>query len=313
MDVPLRYLRYFVAVAEELHFSRAAERLYISQPALSKQIRQLERDLDCALFDRGHRSVALTAAGAALLAPARAVLAEWEQGLIEVRRAADEDARLLHVGFHTSVAGSLYKRAAELFRADHEAWHLALKLHHWSDGTAGLGDGSSDVAFLWLPVPEQDRLSWRVLRSEPRYIAMRPDHPLADEAAVEMSDLFDEPFIALPPAAGVLRDYWLAVDERQGHPVRIGAEAESPDATFEAISAGQGVVLLAQGNAELYARPDVVARLVTDLSPCQLAVAWSADDRRAVVKEFVDAAANAAGAAAARWPRVSDAAARAER
>jgi DNA-binding transcriptional LysR family regulator len=299
MDVPLRYLRYFVEVAEELHFSRAAERLHISQPALSKQIRQLERELDCTLFDRDRRSVSLTAAGSALVRPARSVLAEWDQGLIDVRRAADQDARILHVGFHTSVSGSLYKRASELFRVHHDDWHLALKLHHWSDGTAGLIDGSSDVAYLWLPVPDQDRLDWRVLRSEPRYVAMRPDHPLAAKPAVEMSDLLDEPFISLPPAAGVLREYWLAVDERQGHPVRIGAEVESPDATFEAISAGQGIVLLAQGNALLYARPDVVARPITDLSPCDLAVVWSADDRRAVVKDFADAAEEAAGARAA--------------
>jgi DNA-binding transcriptional LysR family regulator len=295
MDVPLRYLRYFVAVAEELHFTRAAERLYISQPSLSNQIRQLERDLGCALFERDHRSVYLTAAGEALVGPARTVLADWDTGLVGVRRAANQEARALRVGFHTSVAGSLYKKATELFTADHGGWHIALKLHHWSDATAGLSDGSSDVAYLWLPVPDQDRLAWHVLRSEPRYVAMRPDHRLAARTAVEMEDLLDEPFIALPPSAGVLRDYWLALDQRHGHPVRIGAEVESPDATFEAIAAGQGIVLLAQGNAELYTRPDIVARPVIDLSHCDLAVVWAADDTRPVVKDLAKAAARAAG------------------
>jgi DNA-binding transcriptional LysR family regulator len=106
MDVPLRYLRYFVEVAEELHFSRAAERLHISQPALSKQIRQLERELDCTLFDRDRRSVSLTAAGSALVRPARSVLAEWDQGLIDVRRAADQDARILLWAFTPASPGA---------------------------------------------------------------------------------------------------------------------------------------------------------------------------------------------------------------
>ena len=113
--------------------------------------------------------------------------------------------------------------------------------------------------------------------------------PLA-KPELRIADLCDEPFVALPPAAGPLRDYWLAVDERDGHPVRIGAEAETSDETFEAIAARQGVALLAAGPAQVYSRPEIVTRPVIDVSDAEFAVVWRASDERAIVQEFAAAA-----------------------
>jgi DNA-binding transcriptional LysR family regulator len=115
MDVHLRNLRYFVTVAEELHFSRAAERLRLSQPALSKQIRQLERELRFPLFRRERRRVELTAAGEALLPAARQLLADWERAFAAATQRANEEAKLLQVGFQTSVGGGLYQDIAARF------------------------------------------------------------------------------------------------------------------------------------------------------------------------------------------------------
>ena len=286
MDVHLRDLRYFVAVAEELHFTRAAELLHISQPSLSKQIRLLEGNLGFPLFRRDRRTVALTDAGEALLPRAREVLGDWDRALAEATQRARAAAATLRVGFQTSVAGALYRLAVTCFRNDHPGWSVELKLHPWSDPTAGLLDDTSDIAFLWLPVPGQERLAWQTLRTEPRHVALSRKHQLAQRAELQISDLLDEPFVALPPAAGVLRDYWLAVDERDGHPVRIGAQAETPDETFEAVAAEQGVALLSAGNAQLYARPGIITRPVIDLSPAELAVAWRADDERPIIGEF---------------------------
>jgi DNA-binding transcriptional LysR family regulator len=286
MDVHLRDLRYFVAVAEELHFTRAAELLHISQPSLSKQIRLLERDLGFALLRRDRRTVTMTDAGEALLPRARQLLSSWDDALAQATQRARAAAALLRVGFQTSVAGGLYQLAVSRFTHDHPGWSVELKLHPWSDPTAGLLEDTSDVAFLWLPVPGQERLAWQTLRTEPRHVALCRTHPLAQRDELQMSDLLDEPFVALPPAAGVLRDYWLAVDERDGHPVRIGAQAETPDETFEAVAAKQGVALLSAGNAELYSRPAITTRPVIDLSPAELAVAWRADDERAVIQDF---------------------------
>jgi DNA-binding transcriptional LysR family regulator len=290
MDVHLRDLRYFVAVAEELHFTRAAELLHISQPSLSKQIRLLERDLGFPLFLRDRRTVALTEAGEALLPRAREVLSSWDKALAEATRRARAAAAMLRVGFQTSVAGAIYQLAVSCFTNDHPGWSVELKLHPWSDPTAGLLDDTSDVAFLWLPVPGQERLTWQTLRTEPRHVALWRKHPLAHRADLQISDLLDEPFVALPVAAGVLRDYWLAVEERDGHPVRVGAQAETPDETFEAVAAEQGVALLSAGNAQLYSRPGIITRPVIDLSPAELAIAWRRADQRPIIRAFSDAA-----------------------
>jgi LysR substrate binding domain len=200
-------------------------------------------------------------------------------------RAPDQRAEL-----QTSVAGPLYQVAIGRFRERHPDWTVSLKLHPWSDPTAGVLEGRSDLAFVGRPVPGQERLAHRTLWTEPRHVALWCTHRLAERAEVRLADLLDEPFVALPPAAGVLRDHWLAVEHRNGHPVRVGAEAETPDETFEAVAAQPGVALLSAGNAETYARPGIVTRPVVDVGEAELAVAWQASDERAIVAEFADAA-----------------------
>ena len=124
MEVHLRDLRYFQAVAEELHFTRAAERLFISQPALSKQIRLLERQLGVRLFERDRRGVQLTAAGKALADNAETVLVAWEQALQACHNAATEAASILVVGIQTSIGRDLQRRAAAEFAARQPGWRL---------------------------------------------------------------------------------------------------------------------------------------------------------------------------------------------
>jgi DNA-binding transcriptional LysR family regulator len=292
MEVHLRKLRYFVAVAEELHFSRAAERMHVSQPALSKQIRQLERELRFDLFRRDRRRVELTAAGVALLPAARRLLADWDEAFLESSALAREEGKVLLVGFQTSVGGGLYQLIAARFAELRPDWRLELRLHDWSDPTAGLLDESADVAFLWLPTGAEESINVRPLRSERRFVCLPAGHRLACRKSLRMADLLDEPFVALPEDAGPLRDYWLALDERDGPP-RIGAVAATPDETFEAVATGHGVVLIAEGNTTVYGRPGIVYRPVFDLEPCHLAVAWRRGDRRAAVRELVNAAAEA--------------------
>jgi DNA-binding transcriptional LysR family regulator len=294
IDVHLRNLRYFAAVAEELHFSRAAERLRVSQPALSKQIRQLERELRFPLFKRDRRRVELTAAGELLLPAAKQVLNDWDTALAAASRRASEEAKLLQVGFQTSVGGSLYQDVAERFAAVRPDWRLALRSHVWSDATGGLADASADVAFVWLPAGAEDEIEVMPLRRERKYVALPEGHRLARRRAVEMTELLDEPFVALPVDAGALRDHWLALDDRGSHPVRIGAEASTADEAFEAVTTGRCVVLLAEGNVSVYARPGIVCRPVIGVRPSQLAIAWRRGERRAAVREFVAAAVDVA-------------------
>ncbi|MET9276087.1 LysR family substrate-binding domain-containing protein [Kribbella sp. NPDC003557] len=212
------------------------------------------------------------------------MLGLWDRGYAEARAAAHP--RQLVVGMQTAVGRDLQRPAVARFRSALPAWTVSLRLVGWDDPTAGLGDGTSDVAFVWLPVGAE--FATRVLITEPRWVALPAEHPLAERAEIPLSLLLDEPFVALPTAAGPLRDFWLAVDERPRPPV-VAAEATAADEVLELVTAGVGVALLAAGNTSLYQRPGLTCRLVPDLPPAQLAVAWRRDDHREAVQAFLAA------------------------
>ncbi|MBF6084885.1 LysR family transcriptional regulator [Nocardia cyriacigeorgica] len=289
MDVHGRDLGYFVAVAEELHFGRAAERLFISQPALSKQIRALERQLGAPLFERDRRSVALTPVGAALLPHARTILAEWTSARAAVDAAKIAQAATLVIGMSTSPSRGLLPAIRSRMTERFPQVSITLRQIGWSDPTAGLADGSTDVAFVWLPLPEQERFETVVVAHEPRNIALPASHRLAEREVIDFADVIDEPFLALPAEAGALRDYWLALDARSGRPPLIGAEITSAEETHEAVAAGLGLVLLAAGNAPLIARDEVVVRPIHGVAPAELAVARRRDDIRPLVLGYLEA------------------------
>jgi DNA-binding transcriptional LysR family regulator len=295
MDVHGRDLRYFVAVAEDLHFTRAAERLFISQPALSKQIRMLERQLGAPLFDRGRDGVRLTAVGQALLPHAREVLAAWDRGWAAAEQARSRQQATLVAGMSTSPGRSgLLAAIRSRFTAAQPDATVQLRQVSWDDPTAGLADRAVDVAFVWLPLPDPARYQWIVVAEEQRLVAMSDRHRLAGRDVVDFADLADEPFLALPPSAGRQRDYWLATDARRGRPPRIGAEIASTDETYEALADGRGVCLLAAGNAPLITLGGVTTRPVRGVSPCQLALAWHAGDTRPLVLDYARACRGAA-------------------
>jgi DNA-binding transcriptional LysR family regulator len=295
MDAHLRDLRYFVAVAEELSFTRAAQRLHLSQPALSKQIRGLELTLRAELFDRDRRQVRLTTAGEALLKAARRVLADWQQGTVEVAEVVAESLRTLRVGTLTSIGRRLYRGATNQFAARLPDWRIELRSFGWGEPTAGLQDRVTDAAFLWLPVDAED-ITYEVLTSERRFVALSSEHRLAHRTAVAFDELADEPFVALPRAAGPLRDFWLGADRGGDTKVRVVAEVTNIDEKLEIVSSGTAIGLVAEGNAELYARPDLACVPVTDLGPAHLAVARRRGDARPAVRAFVQACGEAASA-----------------
>ncbi|OIK02493.1 LysR family transcriptional regulator [Streptomyces sp. MUSC 14] len=279
IDVHVRDLRYFVAVAEELHFTRAAERLYVSQPALSKQIRALERQLGAELLRRDRHGVALTAAGAALLPHARNVLSAWQAGAAAVEATEAARRSTLVVGMSTSPGrGGLLPAVRSRFTAEHPEVTLRLRQLTWDDPTAGLADGGSDVAFVWLPLPDEERYDWTLVAEEPRLLALPESHPLAAHAELDFADLLDEPFLALPESAGPLRDHWLALHARAGRPPLIGAEISGAEETYEALVAGLGICLVAAGNAPLITLGGVTTRPVHGISPSRYVLAWRHED-----------------------------------
>jgi DNA-binding transcriptional LysR family regulator len=288
MDVHLRDLRYFVAVAEELNFTRAARRLHLSQPALSKQIQALEAALHAQLLQRNRREVKLTEAGDALLASVRPLLESWDGITATVTEAAARDARVLRVGTLTSIGRALYPGVIDHFEVRQPAWRVELRSFGWGDPTAGLRDRATDAAFLWLPI-DAEVIAYEILVTERRVVALSAKHPLAARSSVSFLAIADEPLLALPESAGPLRDFWLANDQRGGQPARIAAEVTSADETFEMVAAGVAAHLMAEGNAAIYARPGIACVPVDDLDPAHLAIAWRRDDQRAPVKAFVEA------------------------
>ncbi|MFF2430069.1 LysR family substrate-binding domain-containing protein [Streptomyces mirabilis] len=152
-------------------------------------------------------------------------------------------------------------------------WRVQMRQTEWTDPIAGLATGEVDVALLRLPVPAQSDFDVEVLLTEPRWIALPAGHRLAGEDRIRFQDLYDEPFVATPAESGEWRDYWIAADERAGHPVRIGAVAHHPDEWLNAIAHGQGISLTPEATARYYQRPDVVYRPVTGVSPSQIGVA----------------------------------------
>ncbi|WP_448638593.1 LysR family transcriptional regulator [Geodermatophilus sp. URMC 63] len=295
MDVHLRDLRYFLAVADELHFTRAAQRLFVSQPALSRQIQALEQHVRAPLFERRPGGVALTVGGRALQAHARQVVAAWDETQHAVAEAVAAAARELVVGLSISVGRGVLPAATRAFQERHPDARVRLHQVGFDDPTVGLADGTADVAFCWLPLPG-DGLRWRVLFTEPRQVALPVDHPLTARDELGMGDLLDEPFLALPESAGSLRSFWLAEDARGGRPARVAAVVHGPEEVVEALGRGLGVALISGGNAEIYRRPEFVVRPVRGLAPAQLAVVWRDGDRRPQVHDFVLACGAAATA-----------------
>jgi DNA-binding transcriptional LysR family regulator len=298
MDAHLRDLRYFVAAAEELNFTRAAERLHLSQPALSKQIRGLETALRAQLFRRDRRQVELTAAGAALLTVARSLLQDWDEGVALVADAAAAEARVLRVGTLTSIGRALYPAIIDHFAKLQPGWRVELRSFGWGDATGGLGDSMADAAFTWLPV-DVAGIESEVLATERRFVAVSSRHPLAGRREVEFSEILGEPVAALPASAGSLRDFWLAVDQRAGRAPHVAAEVSTADEVFEIVSSGAAITLLAEGNAAIYARQGIVCIPVSGLDPARFAIAWRHGDKRPAVRDFVRACRDAAAELAA--------------
>src|ERR1700750_481580 len=196
--VDLRLLTPFLTLADELHFSRAAERLHISQPALSKQIARLERQLGFQLFDRPPRPIALTPAGRTLLDRVTPALALLEQGVHQGKAIAGEQMAQLSVGHVSSLAPRLMPLIVASLRESHA--HMTLTLHEANvvEQLAALRSGRTHVALIHtnpdLPMAVGGLRSVTIAHG-PRMIVMRPDNPLVSRAEVVLSDAADQPFV----------------------------------------------------------------------------------------------------------------------
>jgi DNA-binding transcriptional LysR family regulator len=289
----LRLVEYFVAVAEELHFSRAAERLHIAQPSLSQQIRRLEQQLGVRLLERTSRSVQLTPAGEALLREGRRTL-EQSRRAVGAARAAGQER--ITVGFYGSAGGVMLARSMRSFT---EAWPtVEVSIRDLLLGSLDqIITGEVDVAFTRL-LPGQADLALEVLAREPRVAALPASDPLASRASLEFADLGDRRFIVNPafdetgPPAR-----WLAEQRRHGLPGKVAAEAASIQEILTLVASGQGVCLLPGLAASQSQRPDVTYVPVRDADPAVVSLAWRRENSEPATHAFIACARMAAGVA----------------
>ncbi|MCD2198080.1 LysR family transcriptional regulator [Actinomycetospora endophytica] len=290
MDLELRQLRTFLAVAAELHFSRAARRLHVSQPALSQQIRALERTLGAALFDRSSRATELTPAGRVLLDAAPRVLYEAERAQSLVTQAANGAVGLLNVGSVGTALASITPRILRSVRAHFPDLQLEVSQQDTAAQLVALTDGSLDVGLVRAADPTET-VAIEHLVSEPLLAAVPSDHPLAGSASIVPEDLADEPFVLWPRPLGraffdIITSYCLD----HGFSPRIVAEGADIETQLGLVAAGLGVSLQPSYYANL--RPPGVAFLPLegDVPQIALQVAWRRTDRSPAVAHFVDAA-----------------------
>ncbi|WP_184760742.1 LysR family transcriptional regulator [Streptomyces griseoloalbus] len=293
----IHQLRSFLALSEELHFGRAAARLHMTQSALSRQIRDLERRLGVPLFSRDSRTVFLTDAGSALTTEARATVEAM--GRLRVR--ADQWARTLAghvvVGTIGAEAAMPYTHAIlERLRTRHPRITVEIRSLNFTEHLAQLLSGDVDVAFLRPPVPPAIELL--ELASEPRVACLAAADPLADRAELRLVDLTDRAFVDVPPQVPRLWwDFW-AVDPRpDGTPVRYGPVVSDMEGLLLAVARGEGVCFLPAAARDLFPRPGVRYVDVADLSPSTSALGWLAQHRDRPGVQAVRAAAAAAMAA----------------
>ncbi|WP_406474279.1 LysR family transcriptional regulator [Streptomyces platensis] len=275
----LRTLRYFVAVAEELHFGRAAARLHMSQPPLSRAIKQLETEAGAALFDRSPAGVTLTPVGAVLLDEARSLLDQADR--VRVRVAAAAGAATLTVGMLGDSTDPGAARLADAYRRLHPRVEVRIREADLADPTCGLHAGLVDVALTRGPFDETG-LTVRALRADPVGALLRADDPLARHGSVKLADLADRRWFRFPEGTDPRwQSYWNGGEPREGPVVRAVQECQQAVLWNGTV----GMTLLSHEPA---AGLTVVP--LTDMPPSRVVAAWNEGDTNPLIRSFVQTA-----------------------
>lgn len=283
----LRQLRYFVTVAEELHFSRAAARLHLAQSALSAQVRRLEAEVGGPLLERSTRQVRLTPAGEALLAEGRAILVAADGALGRARALAQGESQSFSVASLGPVPGTLLSRLLAAFSGRHPHVRVDVRAIEFSDMFEASRSGRADVAFLYAPLDEPD-LEVTPLLSEPRVVVLPAGHPLAGREFLTPADLAGETFVAQPDVTPqAWRDYWMLVDELGRRPRISPYVGDNLEEWLYLIGRGEGVDTCPAIIARYFARPDVAFVPLRDAAPATLVLAVHRDRRGPLTDEFV--------------------------
>ncbi|PSB62755.1 LysR family transcriptional regulator [Chroococcidiopsis cubana CCALA 043] len=284
----LRQLQYFLAVAEELNFGRAAARLGIAQPPLSRQIRQLEQELGVELFRRTKRRVELTEAGIAFVEEVRQILAQVEQGVLVAQRASRGEIGRLVVGFEGSSTYDVIPMSLKVYRERFPEVDLAVYAMTTEEQIQALLEGRIGIGFVVSPINDK-RLAIETILRESLILAIPENHPLATRTSVRARELESEPFITFQRDRGCgLYDQVIAVCQRANFSPRIIQEADEMQVILGFVAAGLGVTLLSASVVQ-FQRPGVVYRMLQPSTPkVSLALAWRRDLTSAALQAFIE-------------------------
>lgn len=293
-DIEVRELRFFVAVAEELNFSRAAERLGIAQPPLSRAIRNVERRLGVQLFERSTRQVTLTPAGHTLLNEAESALDVLSAAVRRTRRAALTNPTLL-VTAKPGLATGLLKRIVDAYAALPGVPQAEIVVSGYREQANMVRDGRADLALLSSPYDERG-LAAETLTTEPRVLALPVGHELVGSETLRCRDLDSWPMPQWPESSPAERRYWSGRDrehaprrslEPQPDVVVHGPVVGDSTQLLEVVALGQAIALIPLSLAEHNPRADIVYRTVSDASPYTTVIAWPEAARAQALALFV--------------------------
>jgi DNA-binding transcriptional LysR family regulator len=275
-DIELRHVRSFLAVAQERSVTGAAAVLHLTQQAVSKHIRHLERALDVVLLVRTSRGVLLTAAGKELAAGGAAVVDDMDRLARRVRAVADAEAGTLRLACCPAATALFAIDVAEALEATVPGLRVTLSgAQHPRQEVELLGGGQADAAFMWLPVGDVG-VHHSVVRTDPRAAVVSARHPLADRSAVSLAELAGEPVIRPDVLASPEAErFWVADPRPDGSPARCGPVVPSVEDCLLEVGRGRGIWLPPYPLAAVMPAGNVRWIRVTDAEPFQLAVVWT--------------------------------------
>jgi DNA-binding transcriptional LysR family regulator len=285
----LRHLRYFVTVAEELHFGRAADRLHLSQPPLSMQIKALESEIGTQLLERSRRKVELTPAGSVFLHEAREILARVEQATVAARRAGRGEIGEITIGFISTADYNVLPLVLSEFRSRQPSVRLNLREATTDAQLLDLVQQRIDVGFVLAPI-QDERVATRALLSEPLVAALPESHPLAQgRGRLSVARLSHAPFVLFPRRmAPGLYDDVVSFCRQAGFSPRVEQEAVQMQTIISLVSAGLGVALIPASMRNL-GRTGVVYRNLRETSPqTEVLVAWRKGETAPALVRFLE-------------------------
>lgn len=290
MDLHTRQLRYFVVVAEELHFTRAAARLFVAQQSLSTQIRQLEERVGATLLRRTTRSVGLTPAGELFLSEARQALAALDRAIDGARDIKNGRSGTLSLGFMVSAALELTAPILAEFARRYPNVRVDLHEYPYDDPSVGLASRAVDIGFVRMPIALPEA-RFETLFVEPRAICVSTTHRLAGRESVSVAEVLDEATVAPRCSDPAWTSFWLLEEYRNGTPANVAFRTATLLEELEAIALGQPYTMITAMAAARYApRPGVRFIPIDDIVGSEVALGWRADRATELVRAFVKTA-----------------------